>query len=462
MADPTTILQFATQQNTNLNAALTKAQINLTAAQTAYAAAAKARDDAKTALSKTVADMASLRAQMASAATPEDLAALLQKLQADITQSRQQTGIIAVKERAVVAAKVVADGAAAEAQRLTAAVAASNTALAAATTDDQQRTALKTRLSSPPLSTIKAAASAVLAGTAFVDPANKFKFTDAQTRLQSDLPKALITEAEHRLGDEIARANSSCGEYTQAQTEVEAKWTSDLGVSGAVLTLQNAFNRAAAQFTGYVVHASDRFQQATAALTGVADPTNSPLTPAQKTSINDATTVANANAVVAAEQALDDAVDNLAQKQAILDQKVRAAEEADPNADPTIDPAVVTATGDRDTAKAQMATAQTAYATVQSGMISWEVLVPDSEWQLLWSFEQAQQTLNWLGNPDPATLQSGMDAAEQALVKALLAADKSAHTLIELKADATRQLAIASYEASAAEARRFGALRGDF
>jgi hypothetical protein len=462
MADPTTLLDFATQQNAALKAALTKAQANLTVAQAAYTAAAKARDDTRNALSKTVADMASIRSKLAGAVTPEDLAALLLQLQADITQSRQEAGALSWKERAVAGAKADTDGAAAEVQRLTAAVTASNTALADAKAQSQTRADLKTRLADPPLSTIKADAAAVLAGTEFVDPAGKYKFADAQTRLQNDLPPALITEAEHRLQDEIARASSSSGEYLQAQAQVELKWTSDGGVTGSVLALQNAFSRAAALFTGYVTNANDRFQQAKAALAGVADPTNSPLTPAQKASINDATTVTNATAAVTAEKAVDDAADNLAQKQAILDEKTREAEAADPNADPATNPTVIAATGDRDTAKTQLAAAQTAYAAVQSGMTAWEVLVPDTEWQLFWSYEQAQLTLNWLGNPDPATLASDMDAAEQALVKALLAADKSAHSLIELEADAARRLAMANYEAAAAEGRRFSALRGDF
>jgi len=323
-----------------------------------------------------------------------------------------------------------------------------------ATVQDKRRSALKAALASPPLSTIVADAAAAAAGATF---------TAAQARLQGDLPAPLIAEAKERLLDEITRATASSQEYEQAQTLVEAKWTSDGGVTGAVLTLQNAFNRADAAFTAYVTTANDQFQQAKASLAKVADPTVAPLTPAEKASIHDPTTVTNAETAAAAEKKVDDAVAALAQKQEALDQAIRQAIAADVDSDPATNATVIAATTDRDNAEAALTSAKNAYtAALQQQTTAWEVLVPDSTWQLLAAFEKATATLNWLQNPGPAALSASMDTAEHALVTALLAADKSARTVAALKAEAAKRAAVANYESTAAESRRFSAVRGDF
>jgi hypothetical protein len=462
MADPTTLLGFATLQSTNFNAALAKAQTNLTAAQTNYTAATQARDATNAVLSSIVTGMASLRTQLAAAVTPEDITDLQQKFQAAINQSRQQTGVLAWKQRAVAVTKAAVDAATAEVRRITTALAASSTSLASAQADNTKRTGLKAMLASAPLSTIKTDAAAILAATTFLDPANKFKFTDAQTRIQGDLPAALLKEAEQRLTDETTRSQASAQSYVQAQQQVETQWTSDLGVNGSVLAQRSAFDRAESAFTDFVTTAAARFQQAKTGLASVADPTFSPLTPTQKASINDAGTVATAQAAAAKEQAVDDAVANLAQKQEALEQAIRAAEAKNIDADPSTDPGVATATSDVNTAKSQLDAAKAAFISVQAGLTAWGVLVPDSEWQVLWSYEFGQQILNWLQSTDGTALQTAMDSAEQSLVTALLAADKSLRTLVTLKADATLHSAVATYETSSAEARRFSALRGDF
>jgi hypothetical protein len=462
MANPTTVLQFVTLQKSALVTAQTNAQTGLTAKQAAYAAAVQARNNAKTALAATAADMTSLRNQMATAETPEDIAVLLRSLQADITTARRQTGALATAERAAAAAKADVDGAAAEVQRVSAALKAAAAALVDAITQDKRRTALKTALAASPLSTIVADAASVLAGTAFVDPAGLFKYTDARNRLQGDIPTPLITEAAARLQDEIARATASSGEFLQAQQLVEAKWTSDGGVNGSVAALQNVFTRADAAFSAYITTANDQFQRAKTALARAADPTVSPLTVAQKAAINDATTVANAQAAALLEKPVADAAALVSQKQAILDEKIREAMGNDV-ADPSTDAAVIAATTNLNTAKTALTNAQAAYtAALQAETVAWEVLVPDAEWQLLAGYQQATNTLNWLQTPGPTVLLNAMNAAEGALVTALLAADKSTRTQAELRAAAAKWSAVADYESAAADGRQFSALRGDF
>jgi hypothetical protein len=462
MADPTTVLQFATQKNTNLQAALTAAKTTAANTLAAVTAAGKARDDAKNALDATAADIAAVRAKLATAVSPEDIKALLAQLQTDITNWRHQTGTLSNKDRDLMAAKSNADVAASEVLRLTAAVTASAAALKDATAQDQRRAALKGARAAPPLATIDTDAKAVADGTAFVDPANKFKVGDALNRLKTDLTDALMQEAEHRLQDETARAVAASGEYLQAQLLVEAQQKSGGGPAGAVTAAQSAFTRAEAGFTAYVNTAATRFTKAKKWLAQVADPTNKPLTAAEAAAIQDATTVTNAGKGASAERAVIDAQAALAQAQAVLDEKLR--EDTAAGVDPsTPSAAVVQATKDRDTAKATLTTAQGNYtADLQAALAAWEVLVPDSEWQLMLLYEDALDTLNWLQTPGPTKLAGYMDTAEQALVTALLAADKNDTIGTALQVEVTRQTPAATFESTAAPGRRLSALRGDF
>jgi hypothetical protein len=81
---------------------------------------------------------------------------------------------------------------------------------------------------------------------------------------------------------------------------------------------------------------------------------------------------------------------------------------------------------------------------------------------LLRDFERARSLLAALQSPTPAALASAMDNAENALVTALIAADKSARTLDALGNAAAKQAAMAAYESAAADSRQFSAVRGDF
>lgn len=469
MADPTTVLQFTTQQNIALTNALNQAQTDLTSRLTAYTGETTGLTALQTQLAATAADMAAVRLLLAGAVTPEDGAAYLAQLQTDITTSRHLTGQIALKQRKVAVAKADADAATAEAQRLTAAVAASKAALKDATAQDLRFTALKGALAAPPLSTVAADAAAVLAGTAFVDAANTHKIGDATTRLQNDLPAALITEAEARLTDEIARAKVSFDEYLQAETKAEEEWTADGGINGALAALKNVFARADALLTDYVNSAKDRFQISKAALAKVADTTVAPLTPAQSASIKDATTVASATSAAVLEKAVEDAVVKVAQQEQVVDQKTREA--IANHVDPASDATVGTAKSTLATLQGLLQTARDNFAAVPVGpgaqsaaqqTVAWEVRVPDSEWQLLWSYESAKITLNWLQTPGPTALISALDAAELNFVKELLIADKAIVAAAALKLDTAKRAAIAAYETAAADNLRFSALRGDF
>lgn len=470
MANPTTLIDYNTQLNSNLTAALTAAQTNLTTKLAAATAASATLSTLQTQLAAIVADMASLRTQLAAAVTPEDGAALLAKLQTDISSWRQTTGQIAWAERAVTIATADANGATAEAQRLTAALAASTTALANAQTAATQRATFTTLLAAPPLATIVTDANNVLSSTVTVDAGGKFKLSDAVARLQADLPLSMITESEVRLTDEIARAKASGGEALQAETELEAQWTSDGGAQGAVNALQNAYTRAWAALNEYITTAGDRFTMAKTAIATVADKTVSPLTAAQVTAIQDATTVSNAVAGAALEKPVDDQVAAVAVAQQNLDDAVRQA--IAKHNDPATDPGVAAAQTALNTAQTQLTTVKSAYTAVpaappgaqsaQQEMVAWQVRVPDSEWQLLWSYEKAKITLNWLTTPGPVTLTNNLNTAEANLVAQLLISDASIAAGAALRAEATKRAAIAAYEQQAADSRRFSALRGDF
>jgi hypothetical protein len=454
MTPPTTVLQFTAMQKNALTTALQNANTTLTAKQTALAARTKTRDDTKAQLAGIAADMAAVRKQLAATVTPEDGAAFLLQLQADITNSRTTSAALADAERAAAVAKAEADVAASEVQRITAALAAATAAWKDAQIQDKRRKDLKAALAAPPLSTIAADAGAAAAGAAF---------TKAKTRLETNLPVALKTQAEERLSTETARAAASLKDFQDAQAALEAKHTADGGVAGAVWKLQNAFQRADAAFTAYATGALDHLNQANALLAKIGDPTVSPLTPAQAARIEDATLVGNAITAATAEAAKNDAAVQVAQKQEALDEAIRQALSTDVDADPAVDPGVVAATTALGTTQTALTTAQAAYTpTLVKQARDWEAVVPDPTWQLLADFEKARSLLTDLQTPGPTALTTAMDAAEGALVTSLIAADKSARTLAALQAEADEREAIASYETAASAGRRFNAVRGDF
>jgi hypothetical protein len=437
-----------------LTTALQNANTALQTAQSNNTAATQARDAVKAQLAALDADMTSIRKQLAATVTPEDGAALLQQLQDDITSSRKRTADLAQAERALAAAKADTGLATAEVQRITIALANATVAWKDAQVQDRRRTDLKHQLAQPPLSSIVADAATAAGGPAF---------TAAKTRLENDLPVALKTQAEERLTTEGARSAASVNDYQQALTLLEARQSSDGGINGPVVTLQSDFQRADAAFTAYVTGAIDHLKQANALLAKVGDPTVAPLTPAQTTRIHNAGLVANATAAATLEAAVKDAIVTLAQKQAALDQAIRQAIAANVDADPNVDPGVVAATTDRNTAQTALNTAQAAYTpTIETEARDWEVTVPDATWQLLRDFERAKALLAALQSPTPAALAGAMDSAENALVTALIAADKSVRTLDALTTASAKQAAMAAYESAAADGRQFSAVRGDF
>jgi hypothetical protein len=454
MAPPTTVLGWTKLQKDTLTTALQNANTALQSAQANNTAATLARDTVKGKLAALDADMISIRKQLAGTVTPEDGAALLQQLQDDITNSRKTTAALAEAERTLAGTKADTDLATAEVQRITIALANATAAWKDAQVQDKRRTDLQNQLAQPPLSTIVADAATAAGGAAF---------TAAKTRLENDLPVALKTQAEERLTTEGARSAATVSDYQQALTLLEARQSSDGGINGPVGTLQSDFQRADAAFTAYVTGAIDHLNQANALLAKVGDPTVAPLTPAQTARIHDAVLVPNATTAAALEAARNDAAVTLAQKQAALDQAIRQAIAANVDADPATDPGVQAATTGRDAAQTALTGAQGAYTpAIEKEARDWEVTVPDSTWQLLRDFERASSLLAALQNPTPAALATAMDNAENALVTALIAADKSVRTLAALSSASAKQAAMAAYESAAADGRQFSAVRGDF
>lgn len=451
---PTTVLEFTTQRKDKLTAALSNANTAMKNAQQASATRTKSRDDLKAQIADLAADMAAVRKQLAGTVTPEDGAALLQKLQEDIINSRKKTTALAQSERDLAAAQADAKIAATQAERATAALAAATAAWKDAQIQDKRRNDLKAKLTTAPLLTIVADAAAAAGGATF---------NAAKNRLETDLPPALKTQAEERLTTESDRASAINLDNQQSRSLLETKRSSDGGIAGSVVKLQSEFQRADAEFTAYVTSAADRLKQAKALLARVGDPTVSPLTAAQMARIHDATLLGKATTAAGLEAARNDANVTLAKKQAALDEAIRQAIATDVDADYSTDAGVVNATKERNQAQTDLTKAQNDYTpAIEQDARDWEVTVPDTTWQLLMDFERARTILADLQNPAPAALRDAMNQSENALVTAMLAADKSARTLDALENEATRRAAMAAYESTAAERRRFSAVRGDF
>jgi hypothetical protein len=458
-------LEFFTFQNNQLSSALTAAQTAVTSKQSVWSAAVATRDDLVSQLAAKTADSADVRKKLAAATTPEDVESLRVQLENDIIDSRTLTGELVEAKRLVAVAKSELDVATSEVQRLTTALAASSTALDNAKDQDKRRTALKATFASAPLATVGADAAAVEASVLF---------GSAQTRLQGDaaanppvvgdIPKQLVTEAEKRLATERKRLGLSFMELDQAQGLVGDKQNSDNGVAGAVSEMWTKFQQADDAFTIFVTTAVDRLKQAKTILAKVADPTVSPLTPAQSAQIQDATLVGKAGTAATQEALVNVDSQDLAQKQAALDQGNRQAISA--NIDlPTFPPTTAV-----DNARATLNTDRQGYtAGMEHDARVWEAAVPDSTWRLLADFETAKDILDYLQHPaapdnpdDPGQLLKDLNKAESDLVTALLASDKSDRTVAWLQTQVAKWAAITKWELSAIEDRRFSAVRGDF
>jgi hypothetical protein len=519
MADPTTILEYATARNTKATQAVNGAQQRLAAAQTDLAQANIAASGAASVLADLERKAAEIRQNLSIIVTAADGTALLNALEQTIVRIRAQQATIMKIQGRVSAAEADAAQAQADLAAASTESAAAQSALVEATQSDLDGQALSDALSNPPLSTLPARAGRAIDETDLVDGV---AYKKAKDRIADDIPPKLLQRAHDRR-TQASTLIKQAGQNTADAEDARLKelGTND-GLAGKVKKLWVAFQRAEAAARNFAGSAVAEFNQAKADLAKIGEPTYSPLTAEQEGRIKDATLQpnreaaadaeeviatgvakdvfdkqvlldeailkakaepdpANDDAVVLAKAALDQAIhdyndadqlwrekeillvaafDNVDAKQVLLAQAIEEAV-ADGN-DPDSDPDVVTARGNLTTAQANLEAAKTAYLGSDNGRLDlWEAAVPDSTWLMVEKYEEAVETLDEIKNSNPATLKNNLKTAEEAYVTAKLAADKSTGVVAQLNAEQARRTATSESARKSAEARLFSGLRGD-
>ena len=517
MADPKTILEYATSRSTGADQAVADAQKQLETAQSDLAKANTDQQTATTELSNLEAQAASIRQKLSVIATPADGEALLDALEQTTVRIRAtQAQIVKIQGRFSVVTANMAQAqtelAAAIVQQQQAA-----SALVAATDGNAAREELSNALGNPPLTEVNIKAGKALDES---DP-DGAAFKKAKARM-GDIPQKLSERAHARREQADKLVDHEIKIYHDAEDAVLKERAANGGLGSVAEQAWAKFKRAEDAAREFVGGAESSLAQAKAALEEVGDPDQSPLTPEQKARINDPALKADREAAADEEQTLHTTVaKDLDDKQALLDEAILKAK-ADPSAanlqavtdarddvkdaktafdaadqawreketllqaavdnveakqaavaaavqqavadgnDPETDPDVIQAKSDLTNAEKDRKTAEDNYKASPHGRLDlWETAVPDTTWHLFEKYEQAVETLNALKAANPTTLKNDLKTTEEAYVAAQLAADKSTSVLGQLTAEQSHRAARQESARKSADARLFSALRGD-
>ncbi len=443
MADPTTTLEYATQRSEAAKQAVTDAQVHLAEAQ---AAITTKRDELATAtaafvdLEKTAGE---IRKKLGVIPTPVDGPKLLDDLEQVIIGSRAKQAAILKAGSDLRAAQADSDRAQAELAAASAGRAKANSDLLQASQSDSLRNLWKNALAGEPLVTIKDDADLALTTT---------PLTEAETRVNDDLPKSLRDRAIERRTAEADRFANALESVLTAEDRLLTE-REKTGAAGTVESTRIRLLRTEAAARDFVNNTKSRFDQAQALLTQVADKSRSPLTPEQTAALTDATLKDARGDAAAAEKALDDLRKIVEDKQAVLDQ---AKLDAIVTSDKT---AVGPAEKDLKDAQDKLTPALASYDP--SVLDAWEAAAPDATWRLLDDFERAKAVLTMLSASDPSKLATDLTNAETKYVEAMLAADASAALLTQLAAEQARRDARQQSALQSESNSLFSALRGD-
>jgi hypothetical protein len=519
MADPKTILEYATQRSDSAEQALTDAQKRLADAQAALVAATSESKTASAELADLERRIDDIRQKLSGIVTPADGEVLLDALElATIRLRSKQAAVVKSNGKFSVAQANVAqaqtDVAAASVVRNQA-----QTALTQATAANEAREALVQALDDAPVKDLPTEVGKAL------DPANPVEgaaFKKAKERIEGDIPEKLLKRAEDRRKQAGVAITQEDKNVTAAEDALLKEGETNNGRAGAAAKAWVAFQRAEAAARSFVNTAEDSFNNAKSTFKEVGDSTRAPLTAEQKALIDDADLKDDREAAVGEEETIDTGVaQDLSAKQILLDEAILKAK-ADPSdtnlaavetaqgdveeaqskfdedngkwreketdlvaanlavdqksaaltaaiqkavaagSDPNTDPDVAFARGELTTAENHLKDADEAYRLSDHGILDlWEAAVPDATWRLFEKYEDALDILNTLKLVNPAGLKADLTAKEEAYVTAQVAADKSANILQQLAAEQAQRVARHEGAEQVADARRFSALRGD-
>jgi hypothetical protein len=512
----TTLGALATQQRDDAKAARDSALEALRTAQQESGSARQALDDATAEFAALAKQAADIRKQLAVVPTPADGDVLLAALERTIIDIRLTQTKILKAEADVAVSRAKVERAGADLAGATTRFDEAEAGLADAEQRSNQRADFKAKRAEPPLATIRTDADAALN-----TPPNNKPFLDAQARIEADIPQDLRERALQRRQLAVDILTAVRESVPKAQDAYLAELDKNGGLSGKAEKARVTLQRTEAKLRAFDTLAKSWFDRASSMLARVADKQNDPLTPAQAARIKDLETAGKPGTVK--EKARDDAFGKVMEKEAALE-ATRLAALAKNVADPATDPDVINAQQaldtertalsaletawvekqkDRDTARATVAakqkaldeavqkalankvdpdtdadvaaartalasaetaldTAEAAYRSSDKGALdAWEAAVPDTAWQHLFDFEEAQRLLTLVKDTDPDALEAAIDTDEAALANALSGADASASTLRRLDAERQRRAPLVEAVNAAATRLLFSALRGD-
>lgn len=519
MAEPKTILEYATSRSDSAAQALTAANQQLAAAQSNLALVNSTKAEASAELADLERQATDLRQKLSKVATQADGAKLLDELeQITIRIRAQQATIVKLQEKFSLAqagmTKGQADVAAATKEQ-----SAATTALQAVTLTGALHQAWVEALINPPLSVINNDAGKAL------DPANVVEgaaFKKAKERIEADIPARLLQRAEDRRTQAAKVIDQENRNAKLVEDAILKEHETNGSVTDKAAKKFVEFKRAESAVNDFISGARSSFDDAKKSFVEVGNPDKSLLTPEQKSRIHDPALLQDREDAATEESKLHtDKLQPVLDKQVELDAAILKAK-ADPSdanlqdvqdvqgelteaqekfaeadttwrdaetkladarndveakeaaladaiktavangVDPDTDLAVVQANSDLDKANEDLKNAEDAYKTSQHGIVDlWEAAVPDSTWRLFEKYEHAGEILNALKLSNPDTLKQNLISAEEEYVKAQLAADKSTGILAQLTSEQISRVARNEGAQQTAGARLLNALRGD-
>ena len=433
--DNKTIFDYWTDRKAAADLAATNAQAAVTLNQDKLETARKQLSAGNSELAALLQANATVRTAIGAAVTPADVDALKPQLANSIAAIRAKQAELVELESTVDATQTTLNDANAEVALALSRLSTVNAALQEATQAQASRTKLRDAIATGPLKTMPADAAAALAAK---------PFTDAKARIEADLPTELRDCAAERANVVLKRLEN-----------VDRLLKENATAGGQATTFQLADQK----FRDYGLNARDRFDQAIALATRVGDALQNPLTEAERAAIHttDPALLAKRTAGAAACKEVATAqiqVDLLQTDVAIA--RFHALQN-DIDADPELDAGVKSAQTALTTAEGTLAAKVGTFTPLQKDLDGWIAAVPDSAWRNLADFSQAQRLLTQLKN-DPSTLQTELDAAEAALVKALGTSDKAERASEALGLQGLEAAAKARFDTGSLGRRILGAL----
>jgi len=447
-----TVKDFATAEKTTAQAALTQASTDLEGAKGAVFAAQDWRQKKASDVDQLKQANNQLRAQLAQIATPADATQILADLGANTTSMRSAQKAYATAVRQLDIAQRTLVRAQARVVRATTAFAQTDPQLAWATKDDADNDGWRNAAKQAPLITLPTDA-----GTAMTAAGSAYK--KATARLKADVPDQLLARALER--GRAAAAQPAAAASREQAIEDLADSTAQAQTLNEVPVRRTAYLRAQRAVRDYATQAPAAYDRALALLAPI--PTAPPLSTDETTRINDNGVVTAGEAAILAERDLANAGDALNQATWKLEIDTLTVQAA--LGDPTTDTGVQTDQGAIGPKQQDLTAKQTAYTPAkQASLAEWELAVPDTTWQMVADFLEADSILNDLKSTDPSDttgLLKTLADSEAAYAGALETQAQQQRANQAVQDALADQADVAAATASSAPAGELSAVRGD-